>query len=127
MPSMTSSAVSCALLILTISVALPLSAAEDDPFVPTAAQDPTAIDQIWQKSVSKYDAERVKILHDVDQVNAAGSFHPDWESLKTYAVPQWYKDAKFGIFLHWGVYSVPAFGSEWYPRLMYIPGTPEYQ
>jgi len=60
-------------------------------------------------------------------VNAAGPYRADWESLKTYQVPDWYKDAKFGIFLHWGVYSVPAFGSEWYPRLMYIPGTPEYK
>ena len=39
---------------------------------------------------------------------------------ETYEIPQWYKDAKFGIFIHWGVYSVPAFGSEWYPRQMYI-------
>ncbi|MEM9657186.1 MAG: alpha-L-fucosidase, partial [Planctomycetota bacterium] len=38
-----------------------------------------------------------------------------------YEIPQWYKDAKLGIFIHWGAYSVPAFGSEWYPRMMYIP------
>ena len=31
-------------------------------------------------------------------------------------MPEWYRDAKFGIFIHWGVYSVPAFGNEWYPR-----------
>ena len=37
--------------------------------------------------------------------------------------PEWYKDAKFGIFIHWGVYSVPAFGSEWYPREMYLKGS----
>jgi alpha-L-fucosidase len=40
-----------------------------------------------------------------------------------YQAPEWYKDAKFGIFIHWGVYSVPAFGSEWYPREMYIQGS----
>jgi alpha-L-fucosidase len=85
------------------------------------------VDQIWQKSVAKYDGERTKILQHVDEVNAAGPFRTDWESLKTYQVPQWYQDAKFGIFIHWGVYSVPAFGSEWYPRLMYIPGTSEYK
>jgi len=43
-----------------------------------------------------------------------------WESLQQHPVPEWFKDAKFGIYAHWGVYSVPAFGSEWYPRNMYI-------
>lgn len=54
-------------------------------------------------------------------------FQPTWESLKTYTVPDWYQDAKFGIFLHWGPYCVPGFGNEWYPRNMYKPGTPEYE
>ena len=103
------------------------SSAQSDPFAPTASQPPEAVDQIWQKSVAKYDGERAKILQHVDEVNAAGPFRTDWESLKTYQLPQWYQDAKFGIFIHWGVYSVPAFGSEWYPRLMYIPGRPEYK
>ncbi len=47
-------------------------------------------------------------------------FVPTWESLETQQVPEWYLNAKFGIFIHWGVYSVPAFGNEWYPRNMYI-------
>ncbi len=50
----------------------------------------------------------------------AGPFDAEWKSLERYQIPQWYKDAKFGIFIHWGAYSVPAFGSEWYPRQMYI-------
>jgi hypothetical protein len=41
-------------------------------------------------------------------------YEPRWESLKKYRVPEWYQDAKFGVFIHWGVYAVPAFGSEWY-------------
>src|SRR5438067_2440701 len=98
-----------------------------DPFAPTASQDPAAIDRIWQQGVSKYDAERGKLLQDVDKVNAAGPFRPDWESLQSYKVPDWYKDAKFGVFIHWGVYAVPAFGSEWYPRQMYIEGSEEYK
>ncbi len=53
-------------------------------------------------------------------------FEPSWESLKRYSVPQWYQDAKFGIFIHWGVYAVPAYGNEWYPRNMYQPGSPEF-
>ena len=56
-----------------------------------------------------------------------GPFEPAWESLSRYQAPAWYLDAKFGIFIHWGLYSVPAFGSEWYPRQMYLQGTPEYQ
>ncbi len=54
-------------------------------------------------------------------------FEPTWESLKQFTTPQWYMDAKFGIFIHWGVYSVPAFGNEWYPRNMYIQGSPEFE
>jgi alpha-L-fucosidase len=54
-------------------------------------------------------------------------YEPTWESLNTYEIPAWYQDAKFGIFIHWGVYSVPAFGNEWYPRNMYLPRTIEYQ
>lgn len=58
---------------------------------------------------------------------ADGPFQPAWESLSQYQIPRWYQDAKFGIFIHWGVYSVPAFGSEWYPRNMYQQGTKEFQ
>lgn len=50
-------------------------------------------------------------------------FQPNWQSLGHYTTPDWYRDAKFGIFIHWGVYSVPAYGSEWYPREMYREGT----
>lgn len=61
-----------------------------------------------------------KALEGIEVVVAEGPFSPDWDSLKTYEIPQWYRDAKFGIFIHWGAYSVPAYGSEWYPRQMYI-------
>lgn len=50
-------------------------------------------------------------------------FEETWESLSTIdREPEWYKDAKFGIYFHWGVYSVPAFDNEWYPRWMYVSG-----
>ena len=54
-------------------------------------------------------------------------FEPTWDSLRQYQAPDWYQDAKFGIFIHWGVYSVPGFGNEWYPRNMYLKGSPEYE
>lgn len=59
-------------------------------------------------------------IEKIDQVAEAGPFQADWASLEKYEIPQWYRDAKFGVFIHWGVYSVPAYGSEWYPRMMYI-------
>ena len=66
-------------------------------------------------------------LKEVDEVIEKGTFKPNAESLKKIGIPEWYADAKFGIFIHWGVYSVPAFGSEWYPRKMYDPSTPEFK
>jgi len=39
---------------------------------------------------------------------------PTWPSLDSRPLPSWYDDAKFGIFIHWGVFSVPSFGSEWF-------------
>ncbi|VGO20440.1 alpha-L-fucosidase [Pontiella sulfatireligans] len=51
------------------------------------------------------------------------SYKPEWESLLNYEAPEWYEDAKLGFWVHWGVYSVPAFmgdhAGEWYGRWMY--------
>lgn len=66
-------------------------------------------------------------LKRIEEVIAGGPYEPTWESLTKYRVPDWYRNAKFGIFIHWGVYSVPAFGSEWYSRNMYIQGSAEYE
>jgi len=41
-------------------------------------------------------------------------FSPSWKSLDKRKIPSWYDEAKFGIFVHWGVYSVPSFDSEWF-------------
>jgi len=72
------------------------------------------------------DAIRAEIAN-VDRLDRTGPFTPDWDSLGAYRAPGWFRDAKFGIFIHWGVFSVPAFGNEWYPRNMYLPGTAEYK
>src|SRR4051812_2403747 len=92
---------------------------------PTAAEAPVIIDQSWQAAGSKYDPQRAILLREVDNGDREGPFRPDWESLQKYEVPEWYKDAKFGIFIHWGLYSVPAFANEWYPRNMYREGSEE--
>ena len=52
----------------------------------------------------------------------SGPFKPEWESLKQYRCPEWFRDAKFGIYAHWGPYSVPEFQTEWYSHWMYQTG-----
>ena len=76
---------------------------------------------IWAISENKNVGESVKKIEDVA---AKGPFSASWDSLEKFRVPKWYEDAKFGIFIHWGVYSVPAFDSEWYPRNMYLIDSP---
>ena len=41
-------------------------------------------------------------------------YQPNWESIDSRPLPLWYDDSKFGIFIHWGVFSVPSFTSEWF-------------
>jgi len=89
----------------------PLTAvrAQDGSFDPAAAQ--RAVDSA---------------LVEVERVLDAGPWNADLEALRAHpAVPEWFQDAKFGIYFHWGVYSVPAFGNEWYPRNMHRKGTRE--
>lgn len=54
-------------------------------------------------------------------------FQEDWDSLCKWRVPTWFHEAKFGIFIHWGLYSIPAHSNEWYPRNMYIKGQEEWE
>jgi alpha-L-fucosidase len=103
-------------------------AASSDPLAPTlGVKSAVEIDREWQQSVAKYDAERNRLLAEADRQANDGPYRPDWASLMKYQQPQWYKDAKFGIFIHWGVYSVPASQNEWYPRNMYHPGDGAYK
>ena len=57
-----------------------------------------------------------KALQNIDDVIEKGPYKDTWASLSSWQTPKWYQKAKFGIFIHWGVYSVPAFDSEWYPH-----------
>lgn len=58
-------------------------------------------------------------------------YQMNWEKISNSsqysAAPEWLKDAKFGIYCHWGVYSVPAYSYEWYPRLMFMENRKEYK
>ncbi|MDU0199662.1 alpha-L-fucosidase [Paenibacillus sp. MAH-36] len=59
--------------------------------------------------------------------HAATTYQSTWESVDQHkAAPEWFQDAKFGIYYHWGVFSVPAYGNEWYPRNMYVQNGKEY-
>ncbi len=71
--------------------------------------------------------DRQAMLQEIRQVIDGGPFHDDWESLGNYRLAGWYPKAKFGIFIHWGAYSVPAFANEWYPRNMYMQGSREFE
>ncbi|HEX4066857.1 MAG TPA: alpha-L-fucosidase [Acidobacteriaceae bacterium] len=68
-----------------------------------------------------------KVRAETAPANTRVRFHADWNSLAQYRTPDWFRDAKFGIFIHWGVYSVPAFGNEWYSRNMYVPGNKAFE
>jgi alpha-L-fucosidase len=114
-----------AILMLACSLGQGQQSASHSETAPTSSLDATAIDQIWQKASRKYDRRRAELVGQVDRQADNGPFRPDWRSLAGYQVPDWYKDSKFGIFIHWGLYSVPAFGNEWYPRNMYVEGSEE--
>src|SRR5688572_32614972 len=55
-----------------------------------------------------------------------GPFLPTWESLRKFECPAWFRDAKFGIWSHWGAQSVPMYG-DWYARRMYLEGEAQYR
>ena len=57
---------------------------------------------------------------------AAGPFKADWNSLTNYVTPDWFRDAKFGIWAHWGPQCEPEHG-DWYARSMYEPGNGDYK
>jgi alpha-L-fucosidase len=88
-----------------------------------------------QQGVSPSQLQKQRIATQIARVRtlttSTSSAHPafvaTWDSLAAYRTPDWFRDAKFGIFLHWGVFSVPAFGNEWYSRNMYVPGDKAFQ
>ena len=62
------------------------------------------------------------------EVTEVDAYEANWESLSKHnASPEWFRDAKLGIYFHWGIYSVPAYGSEWYPRWMHFENQDIYR
>ncbi|WP_282079366.1 alpha-L-fucosidase [Aquimarina algiphila] len=70
--------------------------------------------QSKKKNKIEVDTENQKLT------TQAFKFEENWDSLEEYKIPQWMKDAKFGIFIHWGPNSVAELHTDWYPRWMYM-------
>jgi len=68
----------------------------------------------------------VPMLSPITGLAGDGPYQPTWESMLAYEVPEWYQDAKFGIWAHWGPQCVPEAG-DWYARNMYMQGSTQYQ
>lgn len=70
-------------------------------------------------------------LFPLEMVAQFENYKMDWTKISNESQynsePEWLKDAKFGIYFHWGVYSVPAYSYEWYPRLMFMENRKEYK
>lgn len=66
------------------------------------------------------------IVPRIPSVNSKLSFEPTWESLAQYQTPDWYRDAKFGIWAHWGPQCEPGYG-DWYAKGMYEEGSDQYK
>ncbi len=64
-----------------------------------------------------------KAVKEIPTPMAPGPVKPTWTSLQeNYSVPSWFRGAKFGIFMHFGIFSVPAHGNEWYEKFLYAGG-----
>jgi alpha-L-fucosidase len=75
-------------------------------------------------SVAAAESPVVKIS-DAAEPMQTGKFEPTWESLQQYETPAWFRDAKFGIWAHWGPQCQPEHG-DWYARFMYIENAPSW-
>jgi alpha-L-fucosidase len=71
-------------------------------------------------------SDDVPVSSPISGLNGEGPFQPTWDSLLQYEAPEWYQDAKFGIWAHWSPQCVPEAG-DWYARNAYIEGQPQYK
>ncbi|BBF45277.1 alpha-L-fucosidase [Lachnospiraceae bacterium KM106-2] len=71
--------------------------------------------------------EKEKYLREIHEVIANGPYNDTWSSLSEFEIPSWFLKAKFGIFIHWGLYSIAAHNNEWYSRNMYRQDKEEYE
>src|ERR1017187_2459570 len=82
-----------------------------DAWAPTyGVKSAEQIDKEWQDSVARFDGRRNARLKLADERAHDGTYRPDWETLRNHEIPQWFRDAKFGIFFGWGVFGGPGRG-----------------
>ncbi|RED96550.1 alpha-L-fucosidase [Marinoscillum furvescens] len=76
----------------------------------------------WQEYVAKFQKvdPQSKAAEKWAAMKRITAYQASWESLSNYEIPQWMKDSKFGIFIHWGPNSVPEMHTDWYSRWMYL-------
>ena len=73
------------------------------------------------------DYEEREYLEKIRKMVEEGPFGANWDSLCKFRVPDWFSQEKFGIFIHWGLYSLAAHKNEWYSRNMYIQTKEEWE
>lgn len=97
---------------------------------------PTRLDDTSWKATAWGDPEKLPIPGDswdgvpldspIADLAGQGPYKPTWDSFQQYEVPEWYQDAKFGIWAHWSPQCVPEDG-DWYARNMYLQGSDQYK
>ncbi len=93
---------------------------DDSTWKPTAWGKPPALPipgESW---------DGVPMKSPIPNLHGDGPYKPTWDSLSQYDAPEWYRDAKFGIWAHWSPQCVPE-DSDWYARNMYVEGSPQYK
>ena len=93
---------------------------DESSWTPTGWGDPPAL------PVAGGSWDGVPLVSPVPNLAGDGPYQPTWESLLQYEAPEWYRDAKFGMWAHWGPQCVPE-DSDWYARQMYIEGHDQYK
>jgi alpha-L-fucosidase len=81
---------------------------------------------LWDEP-QDYEQALQRQMRRISSTIGRGPYKANWRSLEAYHVPSWFRNAKFGIFVHWGPFSVPAFENEWYSRNMYVKGSAAYE
>lgn len=80
---------------------------------------------VWMAASTAQESYRIRVSEEQEQMQR-GQFEPTWESLETHETPEWFRDAKFGIWAHWGPQCVEGTG-DWMARSLYFEGSREYE
>jgi alpha-L-fucosidase len=91
-----------------------------------AAWEPSGWGENAELPVAGGSWDGVPMVSPIPNLAGTGPFEPTWESLLKYETPEWYRDAKFGIWAHWSPQCVPEDG-DWYARNMYLADQPQYR